>query len=278
MRKAWVLGSAAVRQWRNSRLGLQAAGLAFYLALSLGPLVIILTSIAGLFVGTRTAESDILDPLRPLIGGHATGAIRGLAATFLHRSSAVVPSGISLLVLFFAAAGVFEQLKETLDAIWEVPVRPVGVLSVVRSKFLSVVIVASAILVILLLLTASTLITQVDQDVAKSAPFAAAVAGALNIAVSLGIVTLLFGITFKLLPDAPVQWADVWFGAVCTACMFLLGQILIGVFLVHSGLESTFGRATAMVVILLWLYYSAQIFLFGAVLTRVHARQHDRGG
>lgn len=249
---------------------LQAAGLAFYVALSLGPLLIILTELVGLVVGARSAEADILSPLKPLIGGHAVGALRGLAATFMHRSSAL-PAGVSIILLFVGAAGIFEQLKDTLDSIWQVPVRPSGILSIVRNKTLSVVIVAGAILLILILLTATTLIAEANKDLATSGPFVADSLNVLNLLVSLGVVTLLFGVTFKVLPDTPVRWTDVWLGATCTASLFIIGQFLISFFMARSGLETTYGRATAMVVILVWLYYSAQIYLFGAVLTRVYA-------
>lgn len=263
----------ALQQWRVSRLPLQAAGLAFYLALSLGPLLIILTELVGVVVGARSAETDILNPLKPFIGGHAVGALRGLAATFMHRSSAL-PSGVSLVLLFVGAAGIFEQLKETLDSIWQVPMRPSGILSIVRNKTLSVVIVAGAILLILILLTATTLIAEANKDLATSAPLVAHSLNLVNLLVSLGVVTLLFGVTFKVLPDTPVRWKDVWLGATCTALLFIIGQFLIGFFMARSGMETTYGRATAMLLILVWLYYSAQIYLFGAVLTRVYATRH----
>jgi membrane protein len=268
----------AWRLWKIHRLPLQAAGLAFYLALSLGPLLIILTDIAGLFVNPQSAEADILSPLRPLLGGHAVGAIRGLAITFSHHSSSVLPSTASVIILFLGAAGIFEQLKETLDAIWQVPVSRSGLLGVVRNKFLSVLTVASAILLILILLTSTTLIAGLTSDMTATEPALARSLSVLNLAVSFAVITVLFGVTLKLLPDAMVRWKDVWFGATCTSVMFIAGQFLIGFFLARSGLESTFGRATAMVVILLWLYYSAQIYLFGAVLTRAFAMRARVGG
>ncbi|HXW51977.1 MAG TPA: YihY/virulence factor BrkB family protein [Candidatus Acidoferrales bacterium] len=271
MADAVALVRETFRQWRDFRLPLQAAGLAFYVALSLGPLLIIVIEIVGLFVGAQSAEHDILTPLRPFIGSHATGALRGLASTFMHRTSTVVPSGVSLVLLFLGAAGIFEQLKETLDAIWEVPMVPRGILHIARTKMVAVIGVAAAIALILLMVATTTLLASAAAELAKSSPWIVRSISAGIFILSLGVATLLFGFTFKVLPDTAVRWSDVWLGSALTALLFILGQLLLSFFMARSGLETAYGRATAMVVILVWLYYSAQIYLFGALLTRVYA-------
>jgi membrane protein len=258
-------------QWRALRLTLQAAGLAFYVALSLGPLLIILIQIVSLFVGTRSAAHDILTPIRPFIGGHATGVLYGLAATFAHRTSSVVPSGLSLILLYLGAAGIFEQLKEALDTIWQVPAAPRGILQIARTKLLAVMAVAGVIALILLMVGATTLLPSAAAHLAKSVPLALKLVGVGGFVLSLVVTTLLFGFTFRALPDTSVLWREVWLGSGVTALLFIVGQLALSYFMAHSGLETAYGRAAAIVVILVWLYYSAQIYLFGALFTRVYA-------
>jgi membrane protein len=264
----------SVEQWQLHRLSFQAAGLTFYLALSLAPLLIILTEIGGLFVGKSTAESDILGPLKQLIGAHATGAIRGLAASFTRRPSTALPYLISVILLLVGAAGVFEQLKQTLDEIWGVkPHGGGGILYMLRMRSLSVLLVAGSVLLILILVAVTTLIAEASHAGSGFASVHWSIY-ATNLLISLSATTLLFGVTFKVLPDTKIRWTDVWAGAAITAILFIAGQFLIGFLMARSGLETAYGRATVMVVILVWLYYSAQVYLFGATITRSYAARH----
>jgi membrane protein len=260
----------SVRQWQTHRLSFQAAGLAFYLALSLAPLLIILIEIGGLFVGRSNAEKDILGPLKQLIGAHAAGAMRGLAAGFFKRPSTVFTSIVSIILLLLGAAGVFEQLKQTLDEVWGVKPRGGGILSMLRRRSLSVLLVVGSVIVVLVLVAVTTFIAEANFAAGGFAPTAWSLY-TINLLISLAATTLLFGVTFKVLPDTGVRWTDVWAGAAITALLFIAGQFLIGFFMARSGLETEYGRATAMVVILVWLYYSAQVYLFGATITRAYA-------
>jgi len=265
----------AIRQWQMNRLSLQAAGLAFYLALSLGPLLIILTEVGGVFVGRSAAQTDILGPLKTLIGSHATGIIRGLATSFSKRSPTFVPSIVSTILLLVGAAGVFEQLKQTLDTVWEVKPRSgSGIVSSLRRRALSVLLVAGSVLLILALVAVTTFIAAANHAAVGQTPVPGWSLYAINLLISLAATTLLFGVTFKVLPDTDVRWTDVWLGAASTAILFIAGQFCIGFFMVRSGLETEYGRATAMIVILVWLYYSAQIYLLGAVMTRAYASRY----
>ncbi len=264
----------SVEQWQIHRLSFQAAGLAFYLALSLAPLLIILTEIGGLFVGRSTAERDIIGPLRQLIGAHATGAIRGLATSFSRRPSTALPYIVSIMLLFVGAAGVFEQLKQTLDEIWGVKPRGGnGILFMLRKRSLSVLLVAGSVVLILVLVTVTTFIAQANYAGSGFTPAHWSL-DTTNLLISLAATTLLFGVTFKVLPDTSIRWTDVWAGAAITALLFIAGQFLIGFLMARSGMETAYGRATAMVVILVWLYYSAQVYLFGATITRAYAARH----
>ena len=264
----------SIGQWQINRLSFQAAGLAFYVALSLAPLLFILTEIGGIFVGRTKAETDILGPLKQLIGAHATGAIRGLAAGFTRGPSTALLSIVSIVLLLVGAAGVFEQLKQTLNEIWGVKSRGGGgIIFMLRRRSLSMLLVAGSVLLILILLAVTTFIAETKYTAGGFVP-----AGwsqyTINLLISLATTTLLFGVTFKVLPDTEVRWSDVWAGAAITAFLFIAGQFLIGFFMARSGLETAHGRATAMVVILIWLYYSAQVYLFGATITRAYAARY----
>jgi membrane protein len=262
--------------WQKNRLGLQAAGLAFYLALALGPLVLILTDAATLVVGPRLAAPDILDPLQPVIGSHATRIVEDLATSVIRRSQTALPSIFSVALLLVGSAGIFEQLKATLNAIWDLPAsRRGGVVSVLKNRFLSVLLVAVYTLVILVLLTSSALVADANNAITQFAPFLGHSVDIGHPAASLLAMTLLIGVTFKVLPDTRVRWRDVWLGAFFTAVLFTAGQFLIGTFLARSGFETAYGRATAMVVVLVWLYYSAEIYLLGAAFTRACAERTD---
>lgn len=151
-----------------------------------------------------------------------------------------------------------------------------GIVAALKNRFLSVLLVAACTLVILVLLTTTASIAAINQSIMQSAPF---LGKSLNVAqpvVSFAAVTLIFGVTFKMLPDTAVRWSDVWLGASITSLLFIVGQFCIGLFMARSGLETTTGRATAMVVLLLWLYYSAQIYLLGAVFTRAYATRASK--
>ena len=264
----------AVRQWQSNRLSLHAAGLAFYLALSLAPLVIMLTVVGGLFVGRTTAETDVLSPLKQLIGSHAAGAIRGLAASVFRRSTAW-PSAVGVMLLFIGSAGAFEQLKQTLDTIWDTRPPPGGgLITLIRRRAVALLLVAGSVLLILAFVATTTFIAAADHGAPGWTALPAWSLFALNLLLSLAATTLLFGVTFKVLPDTDVGWSDVWLGAASTAVLFIAGQLLISTIMARSGLETEYGRTTAMVVILVWLYYSAQIYLFGAAMTRAYATRY----
>jgi membrane protein len=263
----------AVKRWQRNRLSFQAAGLAFYLALSLAPLLLILTEIGGIFVGRTKAEADILAPLNQLLGVHATGTLRGITANLLTRQSTALPTVVSILLLLVGAAGVFEQLKATLNEIWGVgPPEGGGVFFALQRRSLSVLMVAGAVVLILLLVGVTTLIAETNYAAAGFVATGWSIY-TINLVISLAATTVLFGVTFKVLPDTAVLWTDVWTGAASTALLFIGGQFLIGFFMVRSGLETEYGRATAMLIILIWLYYSAQVYLFGATITRAYAGQ-----
>ena len=262
--------------WRNQHLSLQAAGLAFYFALSLGPLLIILTDVVALIVGQKSAQTDLLAPLQPTIGAHAIRFIEALESTVLKRSNTALPSIVSIIVLLVGSAGIFEQLKETLDGIWETkPNAKFGILLALKNRFFSVVLVAACAMLILLLVSMSALVAQANADIIQAAPFLGKSGNIVHPVVSIVALTIVFGVTFKMLPDAPVRWSDVWIGAASTAVLIALGQFLIGLFMARTGMETTRGFATAVVVLLLWLYYSAQIYLLGAAFTRAVSLQRE---
>lgn len=267
-----LLARDCIRQWRVNRLSRQAAALAYYLALSLAPLLVILTALVGLVIGPRAAQADIYAPLQRALGTEAAAAIQALVASAERPASGIAASAASIVLFFIGAAGVFEQLKEALNAVWKAPWRlRGGIVSVLRSRFISVLLVAGLAVLILVLLSVTTLINEANTFVEGFAPSLGRLLNWADVLVSLAALTLVFGVTYKVLPDTPVRWRDVWLGSAGTAVMFIAGQFVIGVFLARAETMTAYGAATAMLVVLLWLYYSAQIYLFGAAFTRAFA-------
>lgn len=268
----FLLVRDSIRQWRFNQLSRQAAALAYYLALLLGPLLVMLTVLVGLVIGPRAAQADIFTPLQRLLGTEAASTIATMVASIEKPRAGAFAGVASILLFFFGAAGAFEQLKEALNAVWKTPWRlRGGILAVLRKRFIAVLFVAGTAILILVLLAATTLISEANSFIAGFAPILGRGLNEIDIGVSFAAVTLVFGVTYKILPDTAVQWRDVWLGAACAAILFIVGQFVLSIFLARAETMSAYGAATAMVVVLLWLYYSAQIYLFGAAFTRAYA-------
>ena len=273
-RGLWPLFRTAVTQWiahKDARLG---AALAYYSIFSLGPLIIIAIAIAGFFFGQELVRGEVLNNLKGMLGDTGVQAVEGMLGADKAKDG-IVATIIGIATLIFAAVGVVVQLKDALNTVWEVKTPPgKGIWGFARTYVLSF----AGVLSLGFLLLISMLVTTALAAGSKYlAPFLPEVAlQAVSFAVSFAVITLLFAMMFKWLPDADVSWRDVWLGAAVTAFLFELGKFLIGLYIGKQGLESTYGAAASIVVVLIWVYYSAQIVLFGAEFTNVHAKQYGR--
>jgi membrane protein len=268
----WPLIKQAGTQWvghKDARLG---AALAYYSVFSIGPLIVIAVAIAGLLFEHDAVRGEVSNGLRGLLGDTGAKAIEGMLASAGKPREGILATIIGIGTLVFAAIGVVVQLKDALNTVWDVKTSPGrGIWGFVRAYVLSF----AGVLALGFLLLVSMLVTTALAAAGKYlAPYLPETAfQALSFIVSFLVITLLFAMMFKWLPDAEVRWRDVWLGAAVTAALFELGKFLIGLYIGKQGLESTYGAAASIVIVLIWVYYSAQIVLFGAEFTNARAKQ-----
>jgi membrane protein len=270
----WNLLKETFSNWskhKDARLG---AALAYYSIFSLGPLIIIAIAIAGVFFGQDVVRGEVGNTIRGLLGDSGAQAVDGMLDAASRPREGLLPTLIGLGALVFAAIGVVVQLKDALNTVWEVePPKESGVWYFIRTYILSLAAVIGTGFLLLVSLLLSAGVAAFGKFVAPYFP--EALTHGVSFVVSFAVIAALFASIFKWMPDADVAWRDVWLGAVVTALLFELGKFLIGLYIGKQGLESTFGGAASLVVVLIWVYYSAQIVLMGAEFTRAHARQRN---
>ncbi len=262
-------------EWMEDDAPTLGAALAYYTVFSLAPLMTIAIAIAGLFFGKEAAQGQIFDELRVLFGEEGGKAVEEVVQSASAQPAAgVVATIISVIILLFGASGVFGQLQASLNTIWGVKPKPGrGVLGMIRDRLLSFgfTLVVGFLLLVSLLLTAG--IALVADWVGGLMPGSETLAQILNVVFSLVMITLLFAMIYKFLPDAKIAWRDVWIGAFLTALLFTIGKFALGIYLGKSGVASSYGAAGSLIVLLLWVYYSSQILFFGAEFTQVYANR-----
>lgn len=273
-RGAWELLKQTFADWNEDKAPQLGASLAFYTALSIAPLLVILLGVAAFFFGDDAAGGQIVDELRSLVGDEGGKAIEQMIASANKPTTGAIATVLSLITLLFGASGVFGQLQSALNTIWEVKPKPGrGVWGFLRDRFLSFAMVMGMAFLLVVSLVITAALAAVSNLWSGLAESAAWLAQGLNLCVSLGLLTVLFAMTFKLLPDVKMAWSDVWLGGFITAVLFVIGKFAIGLYLGHSSMASSYGVAGSFVVLLVWVYYSAQILFFGAELTQVYANK-----
>jgi membrane protein len=262
-------------EWMEDDAPTLGAALAYYTVFSLAPLMTIAIAMAGFFFGKEAAQGQIFDELRVLLGEEGGKAVEEMVQSANAQPTAgIVATIISVVMLLVGASGVFGQLQASLNTIWGVkPKSGRGVLGIIQDRLLSFgfTLVVGFLLLVSLLLTAG--IALVADWVGSLMPGSETIAQMLNILFSLAMITLLFAMIFKFLPDAKIAWRDVWIGAFITAALFTIGKFALGIYLGKSGVASSYGAAGSLIVLLLWVYYSSQILFFGAEFTQVYANR-----
>ena len=272
MRSWWSLPRDTVNQWlkhKDARLG---AALAYYSVFSVGPLIVIAIAIAGLAFEQEAVQVQVFGALKGLLGDTGTQAVTSMLKDADRPREGILATVLGIGALVFAAVGVVVQLKDAMNTVWEVETTPgSGIWRFARTYVLSL----AGVLALGFLLLVSMLLTAVLAAAGKYiAPYLPE--AALQIAgfgASFAVISVLFAMMFKWLPDTTVAWRDVWLGAILTAALFEVGKFLIGFYIGKQGLESTYGAAASIVVVLIWVYYSAQLVLMGAEFTSVYARR-----
>ncbi|MBX7116286.1 MAG: YihY/virulence factor BrkB family protein, partial [Myxococcaceae bacterium] len=271
----WKMLKATVTEWVDDKAPTYAASLAYYTAFSIAPTLVIVVAIAGSIFGTDAARSEIEAQIRGPVGEQGARALAEMVAHASKWESGTLATLIGVVVLVFGATGVFAELQTALNAIWNAtPPKINGVWAFFRTRFLSFAMVLGIGFLLLVSLVLSA-------GLAAFGRWAGAYAGAwmsvwqtVNLLMGFGVTTVLIAMIYKILPDVQVRWRDVWLGAVVTTLLFNVGKLAIGVYLGKTALVSSYGAAGSLAALLVWVYYSAMILLFGAEFTQIYAREH----
>jgi membrane protein len=270
MARLWMIAKTAALDWSRHKDARQGAALAYYSVFSIGPIIVIAIAVAGLAFGREAVNGEVAASIKGMLGDTGANAVQAMLADAGRPRQGLLATLLGMGALVFAAIGVVVQLKDALNVVWEVKQSQTdGVWPFIRSYVVSL----AAILALGFLLLTSMIITAA---VAAFAHYASTyvqewVLHLLSTLISFSVISVLFAMMFKWLPDAPVDWTDVWLGSIVTAALFELGKAAIGFYIGKQGLESTYGAAASIVVVLIWVYYSAQIVLMGAEVTHAFA-------
>jgi membrane protein len=259
----------------------RGAAIAFYTVTSIGPVLFIVVAIAGLAFGEDAARGAISRELGGLMGQQSADLLEAAIRNAGRTSSGFLAATIGIVTLIITASGVFTEMQQTLNVIWRAEPKGTTVSRLIRARAASLGLVATLGFLLLVSLVVSALLTALSDIINAYVPFGHLILKALTFLVSFGLITLLFGAIYRILPDRRIEWHDVMIGAVVTAFLFSAGKFLISLYIGSSSMASSYGAAGSLIIVLLWIYYSAQIFLLGAEFTKVFAahrgsHQHRR--
>jgi membrane protein len=252
----------------------RGAAIAFYTVTSIAPVLLIVIAIAGLAFGRDAAQNAITEQLSGLMGRQTAEVLQTAVASAASKSSGVVATIIGVITLMVTASGVFGEMQTALNVIWKAEPEGSTVSRLIRGRAASLGLVAALGFLLMVSLVVSTLLTAFGNYLNSILPFGQVILTVLNVIVSLALISFLFAAIYKVLPDRDLEWGDVAVGAIVTGVLFTIGKTLISWYIGSSAVASSFGAAGALIVLLLWVYYSAQIFLLGAEFTKVYANSH----
>jgi membrane protein len=269
----WVMKHALAGWWNDNvpRLG---ASLAYYTLFALAPILLIAIAIGGLVFGPEAVRGEIVGQLQGLVGKEGAQAVQAMLEGAAKPSSSKLATAIGLFTFFLGSTGAFLELQTALNAIWRVkPKSSAGIRQLLLPRLISFGLVVAVGFLLLVSLLVSAALAALDRYMGNAFPALAAIWQAANVLVSFGVITLLFALIYKVLPDVELRWRDVWIGGLVTAGLFSIGKLVIGLYLGRSTLASSYGAAGSVIVLLLWVYYSAQIVLLGAEFTRFYVER-----
>lgn len=262
------------QEWNDDNVPRLGAALAFYSILSIGPLLLIVVSLAGLAFGDERASQFIFYEISGMVGIEGASAVRTILTNSTTTESSYIATAIGVVTLVISATGFFAQLQDSLNTIWNVEGSRADIVSFFKKRLLSFGMILGIALLLLIALVVSAALSAITAYFAELLP--ALILHAVNLLGSFAAITFLFAIIFKVLPDVRIRWRDVWLGAAITALLFSIGKTLIGLYLGQSAFSSTYGAAGSLMVVLVWVYYSTQIFFIGAEFTQVYTRFRGR--
>jgi membrane protein len=275
MKKYLGIFKQTISEFSGDKVPRLGAALAYYTIFSLAPLLLIVIAIAGIVFGHDAAQGKIFDQLRVALGPTTAAGMQEMVKNAAKPKSGTVATIIGVITLILGASGVFGELKDALNTIWDVkPKEGGGILQMIKDRFLSFAMVFGVGFLLLVSLVIDTAIGAMGKYAGNHLPGGEALWHIVELAFSFIVVTVLMAGIFRLLPDLKIEWRDVWLGAALTSILFVLGKFALGIYFAKSAVGSSFGAAGSLVLVLLWVYYSAQILLFGAEFTQVYARAH----
>jgi membrane protein len=269
-----VVRESAVKWWADNALRL-GASLSFYTAFALSPVLIIVIAVAGLVFGEQQVQHALMEEIGSLVGPASAEAIQSMLASARPPGHGLLATAISIVTVLVLATGVFVEMQDGLNTIWKSPTQKgSGLWRLLKDRVLSFLMIVGMSFLLLVSLVVDALLGAVGGYLAHFLPASAMIMHLLNFVISVVVVTILFGMIFRLLPSAVIAWKDVWIGAAVTTGLFTIGKFVIGVYLSKAGLTSAYGAASSLMVILLWVYYSSLIFYFGGEFTYIYARKY----
>jgi membrane protein len=275
----WRLLKATIAQWLEDQPFQLSSSLSYYTLFSLAPLLIIIIAIAGFAFGRQAAQQQIVGTIQGMIGQQSAEAVQGMIQNASSQpKTGIIATVIGIITLILGAGGVVGQLQTSLNTIWGVAPKPgQGVFGFFRERFTSFAMVSGIGFLLLVSLVVSAVVSSLTQWIGTFFGGAEVIAHALDVIISFLLITALFGMIYKFLPDIRIKWRDVLIGAALTSMLFTIGKFLIGLYLGHSAISSTYGAAGSVIAVLLWVYYSSLIFFLGAEFTQVYATQYGSG-
>jgi len=273
-RVVWSLLAETFFEWYEDRAPRLGAALAYYTVFALAPGLILIIALAALLLGKEAAQGQIITEVQDLAGEAGAQAVLAAIESARHAGGSLLATGLGVVTLLFGLWGVFGELQDALNTIWGVTTRPGrGVIGIIKQRFWSFTVVVGIGFLLLVSLAASAWLAAVGKLFSRLLPLPAALMETTNALLSFVVITFMFAVIYKLLPDVMIAWQNVWTGAAVTAVLFTIGKTLIGLYLGRSSVASVYGAAGSLIVILLWIYYSAQIVFFGAEFTKAYANR-----
>jgi membrane protein len=280
IRNLWPLTRQTFSAWSEDKAPKMAAALACFTILSIAPMLVIILKIIGIRYSSADAAGQLHQQLVHLTDPQVADSLSQLVPKPQHAQSGTIAAVLSLLVAVFGASGVFAELQDSLNTVWEVRPKPNrGLMGMIRDRFLSISMVFGIAFLLLVTMVLSSIITAVSQwvithSIGSHGPLALGVTFLIDIVISTAVVTVLFATMFKVLPDATIQWGDVWMGAGVTAVLFQIGKYGLSLYIGLAKPGVAYGIAGSLVVLLVWIYYSSWILFLGAEFTRVYANKY----
>lgn len=259
-------------EWSEDKGPRLGAALAYYAIFSIPPLMMITLAVLG-FIYSDNINSRLESQLATLVGADTARTLL-LGVEVKGNRGGIVASLIGLGILLFGASGAFAELQDALNTIWGVKPKDEGLKGLLKGRFSSFTMVLGICFLLLVSLIVSAVVAAMSEQLGLWVPGGKTIGTLLDVSTSFGVITVLFAMIFKLLPDVRIHWSDVWIGAIVTAVLFTVGKFLIGTYIGQAGIGSAYGAAGSLVILITWIYYSAQILYFGAEFTQVYARRH----